>query len=112
VITGTKRLYASVSLFGAALLMGGVVFSNAFSAHPIVFSNSARADEIIEDVIGIAASVVAVAAGAYAYPLRDRLWIRLYLFVVVLVVLALAFEFILGFIWFAYDKFTPFGQKH
>jgi hypothetical protein len=107
-----RRVYSSVSLFGVALLMGSLALSTAFSAHPIVFSKSARADEIIEDVIGIVASALAFAAAVYAYSLRGRLWVRLYLAVVTLVAFALAFEFLLSFIWFAFDKFVPFGQRH
>jgi hypothetical protein len=106
------RIYRSVSLFGVALLMGSLAFSTVFSTHPIVFSRSARADEIIIDVVGIAASALAFAAVVYAYSLRGRLWVRLYLVVVALVAFALAFEFLLGFIWFAFDKFVPFGQRH
>jgi hypothetical protein len=95
-----------------ALLMGSLVLSKAFSAHPIVFSKSARADEVIVDLIGILASALAFAAGVHAYSLRGRLWVRLYLVVVTLFAFALAFEFLLGFIWFALDKFVPFGQRH
>jgi hypothetical protein len=111
-MTESARICISVAAFSVAILMGALAFSTVFSRHPIVFSNSPRQDEIIVDLLGIVASAVALTAATVAYPLRRNAWIRLYLFVTILVALSLALEFLLGFIWFALDKFVPFKENH
>ena len=106
------RVSVSIVLFAIALVLGSLAARSVFGIHREVFSNSPRANELIIDGIGIAASFTAAAAAFAAYPLRERIWVRVYLTLVLLFALAYAFEFILGFLWFAADKFKPFGSTH
>lgn len=108
----TKRAVASVVLFTIALVLGSFAARSVFASHPGFFASSARTDELITDGFGIAASMIAIMAAFVAYPLRAHIWARAYLTLVILFALAYAFEFGLGFLWFAADKFRPFGQHH
>ena len=105
-----KRIGISIAFFAIALVAGSIaahmVFAgNAFSSH------SARVNELIVDGFGIAASLLAVVAAYLAYPLRVSVWVRAYLTFVIFFALAYGFEFFLGFLWFAADKFRPFGHR-
>ena len=109
----SKRLRVSITLFAVALILGSLAARSVFGIHHHgAFPNPSRAYELITDCIGIGASLAAIAAAVAAYPMRDRVWVRVYLTVVVLFALAYAFEFFLGFLWFAADKFKPLGGAH
>jgi uncharacterized membrane protein len=98
----------SISLFVLALSAASVASRGLFSRLPL--SSSPVANEILIDLAGISASLLAAAASFFAYSLRANLLIRVYLTAAILLALAFGFEFGIGFIWFALDHFKTFGH--
>lgn len=108
-ISNSSRLTISMAFFAVATVFGSIAARSVFAFRPTVFSTSPRANELIIDAIGMAASITAAAAAFIAYPLRNRIWVRIYLTLVIVFAVAYTFEFFVGFLWFAADKFKTFG---
>jgi hypothetical protein len=102
------RFRISLAMLLAAVCLGGIALFSAFSGRAHLFTASARTNEIVEDLIGILGSGLALGAVVVADKSGDNIGVRLYAVFAALVSLSLAFEFLLGFIWFAWDKFVPF----